>query len=190
MSLPVSAPVLAAPLDRLRHARSGALVHVLGIVAFALLTTLGAQVRIPLWEVPFTLQTLAVYGAGLFLGARSGLLSQLLYLAAGLVLPVFSGAEFGAVHLFGATGGYLLALPLVAYVTGRLTEDRRTWVATIGASLVAMVVLFGLGATWLHLVAGHDTWATTFARGVWPFVAGDLAKIGVATLAYAAARRL
>ena len=42
---------------------------------FAALTALGAQVRIYLWEVPITLQTIFVYGGGLCLGARNGFLS-------------------------------------------------------------------------------------------------------------------
>ncbi len=187
-TLPLSPP---SPLAlRLRHADTGVAVRVAAIVVFALLTALGAQVRIALWEVPFTLQTLAVYGAGLVLGARAGALSQLLYLAVGLFLPVFSGAGVGATHLAGATGGYLVALPLIAFAVGALTERRVTLAASIGAGLAGMAVLFALGATWLHLVAGHDSWSMTFARGVWPFLAADLLKVGAASAAFAAARRL
>ncbi len=52
-------------VDALRQEQASAAVQVLGIVGFALLTALGAQVRIYLWEVPITLQTLFVYGSGL-----------------------------------------------------------------------------------------------------------------------------
>ena len=54
-----------ATVDALRQERAAAVVQVLGIVGFALLTALGAQVRIYLWEVPITMQTLFVYGSGL-----------------------------------------------------------------------------------------------------------------------------
>jgi biotin transport system substrate-specific component len=180
----------ALPLvDRLRADHAGALAQTAGIAVFTLLTVLGAQVRIPLFEVPFTLQTLAVYGAGLFLGARGGALSSLLYLALGLFLPVFAGAEYGGAYLFGATGGYLVALPFVAYVSGRLTERRRSWLGSVAACLSALVVLFTLGLGWLKVVTGQP-WGYVLAHGLFPFVLFDLAKIGVATLAYAGARRL
>ena len=52
-------------VDVLRQEQASTLVQVLGIVGFALLTMLGAQVRIYFWEIPFTLQTAAVYGSGL-----------------------------------------------------------------------------------------------------------------------------
>ena len=176
-------------VDRLRADHVGALVKVAGIAAFTLLTVLGAQVRIPLFEVPFTLQTLAVYGAGLFLGARSGALSGFLYLALGLFMPVFAGADYGPSYLFGATGGYLVALPLVAFVSGLLTERHRSWLGSVAACLGGLVVLFALGLTCLKLVTGQP-WGTVLAHGLFPFVLFDLAKIGVATLAYAGARRL
>ncbi len=181
----------AAPLAlRLRRTGTSTAVRVAGIVAFALLAARGAQVRIQLWEVPFTLQTLAVYGAGLFLGARSGALSMALYLALGLVFPVFVDGGTGVAYLMGATGGYLVALPLVAALTGALTERRQTLAASVGAGLVGMAVLFTLGALWLNLVAGHASWGVTMARGVVPFLAADLLKLGVAAAAFATARRI
>ncbi len=185
-----AAPLSATPLAlRLRHADTSAATRALGIAGFALLMTLGAQVRIPLWEVPFTLTTLAVYGAGLVLGARAGALSGVLYLAAGLFLPVFSGGEMGATYLAGATGGYLVALPLVAFAVGAATERRVGLVGSIVAGLVGMAVLFACGAMWLHAVAGHTSWSMTFARGVWPFLAADLIKVGAASALFAAATR-
>ncbi|HYE57994.1 MAG TPA: biotin transporter BioY [Rhodothermales bacterium] len=187
---PLTPAAPALPLvDRLRADHAGVLAQTAGIAVFTLLMVLGAQVRIPLFEVPFTLQTLAVYGAGLFLGARSGALSGLLYLVLGLFLPVFAGAEYGAGYLLGATGGYLVALPLVAFVAGRLTEQRRSWLGSVAACLASLVVLFTLGLVWFKLVSGYS-WGTVLARGLFPFVLFDLAKIGVATFAYAGARRL
>ena len=76
--------------------------------------------RIYLWEVPFTLQTLVVYGSGLYLGWRNGFLSMLLYLMLGFFFPVFAGDTFGPAYLFGAvTAGYLLAYPISAAVIHR-----------------------------------------------------------------------
>ncbi len=179
-----------ASIDALRSERATFLTQALGVAGFALLTVVGAQIRIPLWEVPITLQTLAVYGAGLFLGARNGLFSQVLYLALGLALPVFSGSEFGATHLFGVTGGYLLAMPLAAFVAGALTRKWNTFMGSLLALVASSALLFGIGVTWLHFAAGHDSWQLSIARGWLPFVVLDLAKVGLAALVYSSARRI
>ena len=105
-------------VDALRQEHATALTQALGIVGFALLTVLGAQVRIYFWEIPFTLQTLAVYGSGLFLGWRGELLAQLLYIALGMFFPVFAGEGFGWAYLItAASTGYLIGYPLVRSIS-------------------------------------------------------------------------
>ncbi len=177
-------------VDALRSNRASTLVQVLGIVAFALLTVLGAKVRVYVWEVPITLQTLAVYGAGLFLGGRNGALSQLLYLGLGLALPVFAGSDFGPAYLLGATGGYLVALPLVAFVAGRLTRRFNTFAGSLLALAASSLVLFTVGVVWLHFAAGHATWFESLDKGFLRFAALDAAKVGIAALLYSGVRRL
>ncbi|QXD14130.1 biotin transporter BioY [Rhodocaloribacter litoris] len=180
-----------AAVDALRGERASVMVQVLGIAGFALLTALGAQVRLYLWEVPFTLQTVAVYGSGLFLGWRNGLLAQLLYLTLGLFLPVYAGDTFGPAYLFGAvTAGYLLAYPLAAAVTGLLSKRWNTLAGSTLAMLAGSLVLFSLGVAWLHAAAGHATWLESLERGWLPFIPVDLAKILFVGLVYAGVRRL
>jgi biotin transport system substrate-specific component len=171
--------VLTAP-----WARSSA-----GVITFALLTAVGAyaQVRVPGLPVPVTLQTLVVSLAGALLGARLGALSQAAYLLAGaLGAPVFAGGMAGFVHLIGPTGGYLLAFPLAAAVTGWLTSR---WVAAPGPFAVAQLalgillgtfVVFIGGAAQLALLTGDP--ANAVRVGVLPFLAGDALKVAVATL--------
>ena len=179
-----------ATVDALRSSRASALVQTLAIVAFALLTALAANIRVYVWEVPFTLQTLAIYSAGVFLGGRNGALSQLLYLGLGLVLPVFAGSEFGPAYLLGATGGYLIAAPLVAYVAGRLTRHFNTLAGSVVALAASSVVLFTVGVVWLHYAAGHATWFESIDKGFLRFAVIDAAKIGLAALLYSGVRRL
>ena len=58
---------------------------------FAALTAFGAVIRIPIPAVPFTMQTFFVILAGILLGARGGLVSQMIYIVIGLAgVPVFS----------------------------------------------------------------------------------------------------
>lgn len=188
--LKLSAPRVAR-VDALREEYASTALQVAGIVGFALLTALGAQVRIYLWEVPFTLQTLAVYGSGLYLGWRNGLLAQLLYLTIGLFVPVYAGDGHGAAYLLSAvSAGYLLALPLSAAVVGLLSKR---WNALAGSTLSMIggsLVLFTFGVIWLHYAAGHATWLESIDKGWLRFLPVDLAKIMFVGLVYTGTRKL
>jgi biotin transport system substrate-specific component len=178
--------------------RKSALADVLGdvrvrrlaaVIAFALLTALGAYVSVPLpgTRVPVTMQTLIVSLAGALLGARLGAASQAIYVAAGaLGAPVFAGGLAGIGVLLGPTGGYLLAFPLAAAVTGLLVK----WAADDGsfagslrlglAILLGTAVVFIGGASQLTLLTGDAERAIRL--GVLPFIAGDLLKVVAAVL--------
>ena len=79
------------------------------IALFAALTAIGGFLNIPTPLVPFSLQFLFCAYAGVFLGARNALLSQLLYLGIGLAgLPVITkGGCIGYVFQpsFGCSAG-------------------------------------------------------------------------------------
>ncbi len=186
---------LAAPrsflADLQRRTDATVLTQAIGIVAFAALAALGAQMRVYLWEVPITFQTAAVYGAGLMLGARNGALAMALYLAVGLVAPVFAGDAYGLGYLTtSASAGYLLAYPLVAAIIGGLTARRRTFVGSGLAMAAGMVVLFTCGVVWLHGAAGHATWRESILKGAVLFIVWDLAKVWLMAGANAGLRRL
>jgi len=78
------------------------------IALFAALTAVGAFIRVPLPIVPFTLQTFFVALSGALLGARRGMLAQLLYVAIGLLgVPIFTkGGGIG--YVFQPSFGYLV----------------------------------------------------------------------------------
>jgi biotin transport system substrate-specific component len=160
--------------------RAGALLFIVA------LTALAARVSVPLpfTPVPFTLQPLVVLLGGAVLGARLGLASQVLYLAAGVAgLPVFAWSPLlpnGAARLLGPTGGYLMSYPLAAWVTGALAErgfDRR-YATSVVAMAAGLAVIFAGGVTWLALVSpGARTLAEAARAGLWPFLAADVLKV-------------
>jgi biotin transport system substrate-specific component len=178
-------------VDYLRTEDATLLAQILGIVGFAVLAAAGAQVKIFIWEIPITLQTVAIYGSGLFLGARNGLLSMGLYLAVGMFFPVFAGDTFGPAYLFGAaSAGYLLAAPLVAALVGTLSARWNTLPGSVLAVLAGSALLFASGVTWLHYFAGHESWWMSIERGWLRFVVWDFAKVLLVAGAYVGARRL
>lgn len=89
--------------------------------------------------VPYSLQTLGVLLAGAVLGPVRGFLAVTLYLAAGLVLPIYSGGTSGIAHYTGVTAGYLVAFPLAAALCGYLVYRNRA-----NATQFAVVFTCGL----------------------------------------------
>jgi biotin transport system substrate-specific component len=168
---------------------------VIGLAATAVVAA-AAHVAVPLpfTPVPLTLQPLAVLGVGLALGPVAGFLTMLAYLAEGaLGLPVFSPTgPGGLLQLFGPTGGYLMAYPLVAAITGGLsrglTGKVRSFVAAFIACSVATVLLFLCGAGWLMHLA-HLTWSATWIEAVAPYLPGGAIDIVIAAGVFATLHR-
>lgn len=177
------------------RARSAAVTAAL-VVAFALLTALAAQIRIPLpfTPVPITGQTFAVLLAGAALGSWAGAGSQALYLAMGFAgFPVFAGGEGGWEYATGPTFGYLVGFVAAAWIVGLLAErgqDRSPWTA-IPAFLAGTLVIYVFGVTWLlRTVPAIGSLGDALALGVAPFVVGDLLKALAAGVLLPAAWRL
>lgn len=166
--------------------RAGALQNATLVVLASLLTAAAAQaeIRLPWTPVPISGQTFAVLLSGVVLGARRAFLAQMLYLLEGACgLPFFSGGAAGAAVLAGPTGGYLVAFPFAALVTGALAErawDRRP-VTMFLAMLLGSTVIFALGLAQLSRFAPADR---LVALGLAPFVPGDVVKSALAALAF------
>ncbi|HSG28177.1 MAG TPA: biotin transporter BioY [Candidatus Krumholzibacterium sp.] len=155
------------------------------IVAFIFFTALGAQLaaRLPYTPVPVTMQTLFVVLAGIVLGPRDGFYAMCGYLGMGLAgAPVFAGLTFGPAVLFGPTGGYLLAFPAAALVSGRISTMARgsTAVLTV-AVLTGKVLILASGGLYLSLVTSLPL-PGTLALAVTPFIAGETFKAALAVI--------
>ena len=159
------------------------------VVFITVLTAVAAQISLtlPFTPVPFTFQPMVVLIGACALGGRLGMTSQVLYLLLGLAgLPVFAASPLlpqGMARLIGPTGGYLMAYPLAALVTGALAErglDRRYLTALV-AMAAGLAVIFAGGLSWLMIVLPPaQGFAGALATGFTPFIAGDLIKLMVA----------
>ncbi len=149
------------------------------ILGGSLLIGLSAQIAVG-WPVPFTMQTFAVLMIGALFGARYGSLTVVAYLIEGAAgLPVFSHGQGGLAVLFGPTGGFLYGFVAAALVTGFLAQrgwDRHV-VTTILAMIIGNLLIYTFGLLWLSLLVGFKS---ALAAGLYPFIAGDLVKIGLA----------
>jgi len=132
----------------------------------------------PLTPVPLTVQNLAVLLVGFLLGSRRGLAALLLYLVEGMSgLPVFNPTGPGGIaQLFGVTGGFLLAYPLVAFVAGYLFErGAKTFTRAAVAGIAAEAVLFAGGLSWLYVFT-HSL-AKAAYLGLYWFIAAEVIKV-------------
>jgi len=150
------------------------------VVAFSLLTALSAQVVIPMWPVPMTGQTFAVLLTGALLGSRLGAAAMIVYLIEGASgLPFFQQGHGGLAYLLGPTGGYLVAFPAAAFVTGAFAEhgwDKRFLTAAAAMAIGSVLILLS-GWAWLSVLR---TPTFAFKAGVAPFLIGDIVKIALA----------
>lgn len=123
------------------------------IFTFSVLTAVAAQITIPVWPVPFTLQTMMVLLSGAFLGAKKGAYSQVAYLAMGVMgMPVFAqipDTAIGFARLFGPTGGYLLSYPVAAFIAGYLIEKNKSYVNFVFSMFLADLVILLVGSLYL-----------------------------------------
>jgi biotin transport system substrate-specific component len=150
------------------------------VVGASLFVALCARVTLPLpfTPVPLTLQNFGVLLVGLTLGSRRGFAALALYLVEGAVgMPVFNPTGLGGVaQLLGPTGGYLLAYPFVAVLAGWIMErGRKTFGRAAVAGLLAEVVLFTSGISWL--VTFSHSFAQAIRFGLYWFVFAEVIKI-------------
>ena len=155
-------------------------------LAFAL-QAVAAQFTIPMpfSLVPFVLTPFVVLLSGAALGSRLGAITQALYILAGVAgAPVFAPSATlpaGALRLLGPTGGYLMAYPLAAFVTGWLAErgwDRR-YVTSVAAMFLGLLVIFAGGVSWLSISVTHSI-PVAIQTGFLPFIPADIFKVLVA----------
>jgi len=151
------------------------------VIAGSLFVALCARVTVPIpgTPVPLTLQNFGVLTVGLLLGSRRGFAALALYLVEGAVgLPVFSPAILGSgiAHLTGATGGFLMAYPLVAFIAGYIYEHssrRFAWAAL--SAVAAELVLFAGGLSWLAVLTHSVSLALKY--GLYWFVFAEVIKV-------------
>jgi biotin transport system substrate-specific component len=166
-------------------------------LAGSLLIAAAAQVKVPLWPVPMSLQSLAVLLVGGAYGARLGAATLGLYALEGAVgFPVFAGAKSGVftanmAYLPGPTMGYVVGFAVAAALVGYLAE--KGWINSVSRMLAATfagaIILYLPGLIWLAIwyvaakgMTTADAAAAAITGGFVPFIIGDALKATIAGL--------
>lgn len=188
-------------------ASSNLVRNIILAVVGSLVVAAAAQITVPMWPVPMTLQTLAVLAIGAAYGARLGAATLGLYALEGAAgLPFFAGAKSGlfdaklSYFLPASSMGYVLGFIIAAYLVGKLVESgwANTLLKSVIATLAGAVVLYVPGLIWLAIWAsttgvvpeGQTAVQTALAWGLIPFMFGDTVKAIIAGLVVPAAAGL
>lgn len=133
-------------------------------------------------EVPFTLQTFAVFIAAGLLGMKKGTLSVVVYVLLGaLGVPVFAGFKGGIGALAGVTGGYIIGFIIQAFITGFFVDKwgKKIYVMCIGMVL-GLAACYAFGTAWFMIVYLKNTGpvglAVVLSKCVIPFIIPDIIK--------------
>jgi biotin transport system substrate-specific component len=159
----------------------------------SLVVAIAAQISVPMWPVPMTLQTLAVLAIGAAYGSRLGAATLALYAVEGTIgLPFFAGGQAGPFNPQGlilATYGFIAGFVLAAWVVGKLVEQGwgNSATKTMLAALIGGAVLYVPGLIWLAVwavktqgVVAGDAISTAFSWGMKSYIMGDIIKAIVA----------
>lgn len=159
------------------------------IALFAALTAVGTFIRIPLPFVPITLQVFFCLLAGILIGARLGMTSQIVYIVVGLCgIPVFYLGG-GLSYVLQPTFGYLVGLIVCAFVVGKLVGKLKkiTIAKLFIISLIGVLIIYAIGVPYLYLIKNlylnsqTSLWKVLY-YGFASTILGDILKCYLAAL--------
>lgn len=154
------------------------------IATFTALTAVMTQISIPLpfSPVPMTLQIFSIFLAAIILGSKLATLSQIIYIMLGAIgAPVFSHFSGGLQSLVGPTGGFIISLPIVAFIVGKVLEKDRSPFSIIFTLLFSLLLCYSFGVLQLSIVTKISV-KKAIMIGAVPFIPLDLVKIFTAYL--------
>jgi biotin transport system substrate-specific component len=149
------------------------------VAAGSMLIAVAGQIKVPMWPVPTTLQTLAILTIAAAYGRNLAVATLLAYLAEGAAgLPVFTNGG-GLAYFVGPTTGYLAGFVVAAGITGWAADNGLTNkpVKLFAANLAGTLLILVLGAAWIAAMFGTDK---AVAWGIGPFIVTDIIKAALA----------
>ena len=173
---------LASAIWPVMENRSALLRLAVLVLAGTVILAASAQVKVPMWPVPVTMQTFVVLMIGMAYGWRLGGATLLAYMGEGaLGLPVFASGG-GLAYFAGPTSGFLIGFFVAAVFVGWLAE--RGWDQSLLRTAIAMTggtaLIYLFGVSWLAVFFGDVDKA--LVHGLYPFIVGDMVKIALAAL--------
>ena len=134
-------------------------------------------------NVPFTMQTFAIFLTAALLPIGNSVLVIVTYLLLGVInLPVFAGFNTGISSIIGPTGGYLVGFLPTAIIFGLFYKKGGLLWNILGICL-GLVACYALGTAWfMYKYTGGLGLGAALNLCVVPFIIPDLVKGFLAVL--------
>ena len=151
------------------------------------LITVCAWVTIPVFAIPFTLQTFAVAFVGALLGWKKGTAAVAVYVLMGLIgVPVFAGFKSGVAALAGPTGGYIVGFVFLALFPALanllpITKTVKRCAISYLFMVIGLAVCYAFGTAWF-VVMYKCSVGYALMLCVVPYLAADFIKLAVAAI--------
>lgn len=146
---------------------------------FAGILAVISQISIPLpTGVPITIQLFGIALVGTVLGWKLGCMATLVYIILGSIgLPIFANFQGGIQCLVGMTGGYILAWPVMAVLSGIRIQHPNPFVVRAVSFILAvtglMVVELAGGFQW-SLLTSEMSFGAIMAYSFVAFIPKDI----------------
>ncbi len=137
------------------QAQGGLPFSILLILFGALIISISAQIQIPFYPVPVTMQTFAVLVMSMAFGRWLGAMTASVYLVAAIFgLPVLAGSSETSANfalLTSPTSGFLVGFIVAAWTVGWLGELGwgKSFRCTLCAMVIGTCIILILGMLWL-----------------------------------------
>lgn len=146
---------------------------------FAALLAAISQISLPMpTGVPITIQVFGVALVGTVLGWKLGFLATVVYILLGAVgLPVFANFHGGLQSLTGMSGGYILAWPVMAFLSGirfRSENKKLNLAVSVVLSLIGLMIVEFVGALQWSRLSGEMSLGAIIAYSFIAFIPKDI----------------
>ena len=150
---------------------------------FVVLFIIGAFIKIPMFPVAITLQSIFVALSGIMLGYKRAFLAVSCYIISGLLgLPVFSGGS-GFMYILNPMFGYLLGFILCSIIVGIICDKFKclTKINLFVVAFLGHVLIYLTGVIYYIFLLNiyFDTYTDIFSllySCVLIFIPGDVIK--------------
>lgn len=116
-----------------------------------------AQIQVPFFWVPMTMQAFAIIMVALVMPTPMAVSAVAAYIMEGVLgLPVFAGLAGGFHVLLEPTGGYIIGFLPMVYVISKLGANLTTIASRFVVCLIGQIPLYILGLAWLSTFTGFS----------------------------------
>ena len=154
---------------------------------FSVIIAICSWISVPV-NIPFTLQTFAVFLSLLILGGKRGFFSVLVFImlaAAGV--PVLAGFTGGIGVMLGSTGGYIIGFLAIAgmyWLAEMIFGEKYGIIAKTAVLTAGLLVCYLFGTAWFIFVYTKNTGTVSITEALgWcviPFIIPDIIKLAAA----------